>query len=146
MAYTTRTDGKPIIRWTEEMFLEHADVWLEIHERAWPQGEEQTRDLEAILVRHGVGAGARLLDAPSGFGRRAVGLAEEGFDVTAVDANAMGIEAASTQIPRVIASRLRFRHADRESLPGSEADPFDAILSLDHPLGREDGARPAARH
>lgn len=52
MAYTTRTDGKPIVHWTEELFLEHADVWLEIHERTWLLGEEQARDLEAILAPH----------------------------------------------------------------------------------------------
>lgn len=31
-----------MVHWTEELFLEHADVWLEIHERE-PVGAERRK-------------------------------------------------------------------------------------------------------
>ncbi|MGQ0796624.1 MAG: class I SAM-dependent methyltransferase [Methanobacteriota archaeon] len=99
----------------------------------------EPKAIAALLAEEGVPYGGKLLDVPCGIGRRAVGLAEEGFDVTAVDANATGIEAASGRIPPGLASRLRFRHDDRPSLPRLEDARFDAVLSLDHPIGRGDG-------
>lgn len=81
--------------------------------------------------------GAHLLDAPCGIGRRAVGLAEAGFDVTAVDPNEMAINAAKERTPSAIADRLHFIAAPHDALPGLAAGTrFDAILCLDHALGR----------
>ncbi|HYR80760.1 MAG TPA: methyltransferase domain-containing protein [Thermoplasmata archaeon] len=97
-------------------------------------------DVEAIrtfLEEEGVAHGAHLLDVPCGIGRRAVGLAEAGFEVTAVDPNEMGIAAATERIPDALVKRLHFATASRDSLPGLAAGTrFDAILCLDHALGR----------
>ncbi len=97
-------------------------------------------DVEAIrmfLEGEGIAHGAHLLDVPCGIGRRAVGLAEAGFEVTAVDPNEMGIAAATERIPDAVVSRLHFASAPRDSLPGLPAEArFDAILCLDHALGR----------
>ena len=97
-------------------------------------------DVEAIrmfLEEEGVVHGAHLLDVPCGIGRRAVGLAEAGFEVTAVDPNEMGIAAATERIPDAVANRLHFATAPRDSLPGLPSGTrFEAILCLDHALGR----------
>src|SRR5437867_11740652 len=97
-------------------------------------------DVEAIrmfLEEEGVAHGAHLLDVPCGIGRRAVGLAEAGFEVTAVDPNEMGIAAATERIPDALVKRLHFATASRHSLPGLPAGTrFEAILCLDHALGR----------
>src|SRR5213594_1266655 len=50
--------------WTEDLFLRHPEVFLAVHENAWSKGEEQARDLNAILERFGVPAGGQILDAP----------------------------------------------------------------------------------
>src|SRR5438876_11095124 len=81
--------------------------------------------------------GAHLLDVPCGIGRRAVGLAESGFEVTAVDPNEIGIAAAKERIAGPIADRLHLASASRDTMPGLPAGTrFDAILCLDHALGR----------
>src|SRR6266704_7016755 len=97
-------------------------------------------DVEAIrtfLEEEGVAHEAHLLDVPCGIGRRAVGLAEAGFEGTAVDPNEMGIAAATERIPDALVKRLHFATASRDSLPGLAAGTrFEAILCLDHALGR----------
>lgn len=92
-------------------------------------------EIAAFLERHGVPAGGRLLDAPCGIGRRALGLAEHGYRVTGLDANEIGIEAARTRVPPPVRERLRYEARPREAWPG-EPGPFDAVLCLDHALGR----------
>src|SRR5947208_5547724 len=85
--------------------------------------------------------GADVLDVPCGIGRRAVGLAESGFEVTAVDPNEVGIAAAKERIAGAIADRLHLASVPRDTMPGLPAGTrFDAILCLDHALGRESTA------
>ncbi len=105
-----------------------------------PQFEE-IEAIRAFLQAEGIASSARLLDVPCGIGRRAVGLAESGYEVVAVDSNEVGIAAAKGRVPRSIADRLRFVSTPREVLPGLPTEAtFDAILSLDHALGRGPGA------
>jgi len=94
-----------------------------------------------FLEEEGIVPGAHVLDVPCGIGRRAIGLAEAGFEVTAVDPNEMGIAAAIERIPGAVANRLHFATAPRDALPGLTAETrFDVILCLDHALGRESTA------
>ncbi|HYT16940.1 MAG TPA: methyltransferase domain-containing protein [Thermoplasmata archaeon] len=98
---------------------------------------EDVESIRMFLQQERIAPGARLLDVPCGIGRRALGLAEAGFDVTAVDPNEMAIHAAKERIPDSITDRLHFMAAPRDALPGLEAGArFDAILCLDHALGR----------
>ncbi|MGQ0796625.1 MAG: SAM-dependent methyltransferase [Methanobacteriota archaeon] len=122
-----------MVHWTEEMFIEHADVWLEIHERAWPHGEEQAKDLAAILARHGVGAGAGILDAPCGIGRHATHLAKLGFRTVGVDLSPAFVERAGTKAREAgVTGRARFVVGDLRRLGGAlrGEPPFDAALNL----------------
>ena len=97
-------------------------------------------DVEAIrmfLQKEGIALGAHLLDAPCGIGRRAIGLAESGYEITAIDTNEIGIAAAKERIPSAIANRLHLAAVPRDAMPGLPAGTrFDAILCLDHALGR----------
>ena len=98
---------------------------------------EEVEAIVAFLQREDVAPGARLLDVPCGIGRRAVGLAEAGYHVTAVDPNDVGIAAARARIPHGLGDRLIFAATPRETLPGLLPEgTFDAILCLDHALGR----------
>jgi SAM-dependent methyltransferase len=98
---------------------------------------EETESIRAFLQDEGIATGARLLDVPCGIGRRAVGLAEAGYVVVAVDPNEVGIAAAKRRVPPAIADRLTLTSAPRETLPGLPPDTtFDAVLCLDHALGR----------
>jgi len=102
---------------------------------------EEAENIRAFLQEEGIAPGARLLDVPCGIGRRATGLAEAGYEVVAVDPNEIGIAAAKGRVPPAIADRLTFASAPRETLPGLRSDAtFDAVLCLDHALGRGPGS------
>ena len=102
---------------------------------------EDVESIRMFLQEEQIMPGAHLLDVPCGIGRRAVGLAESGFEVTAVDPNEVGIAAAKERIAGAIADRLHLASASRDTMPGLPAGTrFDAILCLDHALGRESTA------
>src|SRR2546430_7214346 len=108
---------------------------------------EDVESTRMFLREERIAPGAHLLDVPCGIGRRAVGLAEAGFDVTAVDPNEMAIHAAKERIPASIADRLHFAAAPPDVLPGLAAGSrFDAILCLDHALGRRPMAERSEEH
>src|SRR5216117_703722 len=67
---------------------------------------EDVESIRMFLQEERIMPGAHLLDVPCGIGRRAVGLAESGFEVTAVDPNEIGIAAAKERIAGPIADRL----------------------------------------
>src|SRR2546425_2586143 len=102
---------------------------------------EEAENIRAFLQEEGIAAGARLLDVPCGIGRRATGLAEAGYEVVAVDPNEIAIAAAKGRVPTAIANRLTFASAPRETLPALPSNAtFDAVLCLDHALGRGPGS------
>src|SRR2546425_13245881 len=93
---------------------------------------EDVESIRMFLLEERIAPGAHLLDVPCGIGRRALGLAEAGFDVTAVDPNEMAIHAAKERIPDSTAARLHFGSVPRDALPGLSPGPrFDGSLSLD---------------
>lgn len=94
-------------------------------------------EIAAFLAAAGVAPGARILDAPCGIGRRAHGLAERGYLVTAVDANPVAMEALRRRAPKESGGRLDCRSAAREAMPGlPPGEAFDVLLCLDHAIGR----------
>ncbi len=99
--------------------------------------DAEMEDLLAFLSGAGVRPPARILDVPCGIGRRAYRLAEQGYRVTAVDANDVAITALRRRAPKRAQGRLECRPAPRDALPGlPPADTYDAILCLDHAVGR----------
>ncbi len=98
---------------------------------------EEVEAIVAFLQRESIDPGAHLLDVPCGIGRRAVGLAEAGYRVIAVDPNEVGIAGAKARVPTAAGDRLTLAAAPRETLPGRPPEEaFDAVLCLDHALGR----------
>jgi SAM-dependent methyltransferase len=98
----------------------------------------EAEEIARFLQESGARAGARLLDAPCGLGRRAHGLAERGFLVTAVDPNEVAIQALRKRAGRSLADRLEYRSAPPASFPGlAPTERFDAILCLDHAISRD---------
>src|SRR3989475_12397959 len=97
---------------------------------------EDVESIRMFLPEDGIAPGAHLLDVPCGIGRRALGLAEAGFDVPAVDPNEMAIHAAKERIPDSIADRLHFVSVPRDALHGLVAGTrLEAILCLVHIIG-----------
>ena len=80
----------------------------------------------------GVEPPAEILDAPGGFGRHAIPLAEAGFRVTVVDRSPVQLEegrrrASDAEWPRWV-------HADFRELPFEDSS-FDAVLNLFSSIG-----------
>src|SRR2546427_3969415 len=128
--------------WTEELFLRHPEVFLAIHEHAWSTGEEQARDLHAILERFGVPADGRIIDAPWGIGRHAPRLAKIGYQTVGLDLPPVFVARATELATREgLAGRATFQVGDlrrlTESVPAT-APPFDAALNLWTSLGYYD--------
>lgn len=125
--------------WTEDLFLRHPEAFLAIHEQAWERGEEQARDLKAVLDRYGVPPAGRILDAPCGIGRHATRLAGMGYRVVGVDLAPAYVNRASRLAAQSqVGERATYLVGDlrrlSEAAPSTEA-PFDAALNLWTSLG-----------
>lgn len=128
--------------WTDELFLRHGGVFRAVHEYGWSYGEEQARDLHAILERFGVGASGRLLDAPCGIGRHATRLAKLGYRVVGMDLSPDYVSRAQELAEQEgVADRVTYLVGDlrrlRDAVP-KEAAPFDAAMNAWTSLGYYD--------
>ncbi|MCZ7537961.1 MAG: class I SAM-dependent methyltransferase [Acidimicrobiia bacterium] len=89
--------------------------------------EDGSRAEAFVAVRlAGVSPGARILDAPCGFGRHAIPLAEAGFDVVGLDFSESLLAEARRRMGRAGPELV---HGDLRALPFAEAS-FDRPLSL----------------
>ena len=123
--------------WTEQLFLEHSDIFLRIHESALDKAEGQAHQVMGILERGNIRAPASILDAPCGIGRHDVHLAKSGYRVTGLDfvpeflerARRLAVETGSA--PEFVRGDLR---EVRGVLRGREGT-FSAVLNLWTSLG-----------
>src|SRR2546428_13275434 len=128
--------------WTEDLFLRHPEVFLTVHENAWSTGEEQARDLRAILERFGVPPGGRILDVPCGIGRHSTRLAKVGYRTVGVDLSPVLVSRA-TELARQegVADRATYHFGDlrrlAETVPATD-EPCDAAHNLSTSSGFSD--------
>ena len=129
----------PEEHWTRQLFLDHDEIFLRIHEHGWEAGEAQARDLKAILDRFGVPEGGRVLDVPCGIGRHATRLAKIGYRTLGLDLSAAYVRHAQELAEREgVADRARYRVGDMRELGRSVPEderPFDAAMNLWTSLG-----------
>jgi SAM-dependent methyltransferase len=125
--------------WTEDLFVGHDEIFLRIHEHGWAAGQEQARDLGAVLDRFGVRGGGRILDVPCGIGRHATRLAKMGYHVLGLDLSPAYIRRAQELAEgEGVSDRARFRVGDMRALGSAVPEgerPFDAALNLWTSLG-----------
>ncbi len=126
-------------QWTEDLFVFHDEIFLRIHEHGWAAGEEQARDLKAVLDRFGVAEGGRILDVPCGIGRHSTRLAKMGYHVLGVDLSPAYVRRAQELAEgEGVLSRAQFRVGDMRDLERAVPEderPFDAALNLWTSLG-----------
>jgi SAM-dependent methyltransferase len=103
-------------------------------------GQDVTEDALAAAALAGVEPPAEILDAPTGFGRHSVPLAQAGFRVTGVDRSAVQLEEARRRAGE--ADWPELAQADFRELPFEDGS-FDAVLNLFSSIGYrgEDGDR-----
>ena len=95
--------------------------------------ERTARETDALWTVLGLHAGARLLDAPCGYGRLSQPLAARGAHVLGVDQSAPMIAHAERNRDGIGGDRLRYRHHDLRA-PLDE-DGFDAAINIFSSLG-----------
>ncbi len=129
----------PEDHWTKQLFVDHDEVFLRIHEHGWAAGEEQARDLKALFDRFGVPEGARILDVPCGIGRHATRLAKMGYRTLGLDLSGAYVRRAQELAEREgVADRAAYRVGDMRDLPAAVPPgerPFDVALNLWTSLG-----------
>jgi SAM-dependent methyltransferase len=108
-------------------FDEH---YLLTHGQSHSADDSRAEALAATRLA-GVSPGARILDAPCGFGRHAIPLAEAGFDVVGLDFSEPLLAEARSRLGQGGPELVR---GDLRALP-FEAASFDAVLCLYNSLG-----------
>lgn len=125
--------------WTEQLFLDHSEVFLQIHEHGWGPGEEQTIALKALFDHFGVPQGGRVLDVPCGIGRHSTRLAKMGYRSLGLDLSPVYVKRAEELAQREgVADRATFRVGDMRALAASVQEderPFDVAMNLWTSLG-----------
>ncbi len=125
--------------WTQELFLDHSEIFLAIHEAAWAAGDGQARDLKALFDRFGVPAAGRILDVPCGIGRHSTRLAKMGYRTLGLDLSPAYV-ARAEELARQegVADRAIYRVGDMRELARSvreDEGPFDVAMNLWTSLG-----------
>lgn len=120
--------------WTERLFVEHDEVFLQIHEHGWAAGEGQARDLKAVFDRYGVPSDGRILDVPCGIGRHATRLAGLGYRTVGVDLSPAYVRRARELAEREgVADRADYLVGDMRDLLSAVPEgmrPFDAAMNV----------------
>ena len=125
--------------WTDQLFLDHSEIFLQIHEHGWADGEEQSRELKALLDRFGVATGASILDVPCGIGRHSTRLARMGYRTLGLDLSPGYVRRAQERAREEgVADRATYRVGDMRDLGRSvshDERPFDVAMNLWTSLG-----------
>jgi SAM-dependent methyltransferase len=119
--------------------MEEPDHWDELFDEIYSttyelnlRERDSAGEAAAAAKLAGVEPPAEILDAPGGFGRHSIPLAEAGYRVTSVDRSAVQQDKGRRLAGE--AERLRWVHADFRELP-LENESFDAVLCLFTSIG-----------
>jgi ubiquinone/menaquinone biosynthesis C-methylase UbiE len=112
----------------DELFDE---VYLSTHSSRFEEVDSAEEALAAAKLA-GIEPPAEILDAPAGFGRHSIPLAEAGFRVTAADRSAVQLDEGRRRAGD--AEWPRFTQADFRELPFEE-ESFDAVVNLFTSIG-----------
>jgi SAM-dependent methyltransferase len=102
------------------------DAYFHLHDSFFPE-ELSRAEVAAIVELLGLHHGARILDAPCGWGRHSTLLADAGYDV-------FGADLSLDLLGRATASAARYVAADIRALPFADAS-FDAVANVFTSLG-----------
>ncbi len=126
--------------WIEKLFVERADIYMEIMNSMWSEGEAIAKGIAEILKRYGLSSG-KVLELYSGNGRVAIPLARMGYDVLGVDFSLPFITDAREKAKRYgVEDRVRFAVADARRIDEEIHEKFDAFVIVATSLGYYDGS------
>lgn len=124
--------------WTEEFFLDKADLWLERMNYAWKHAPKTAGSIVRILKKHGIPKG-KILEVCCGNGRICLNLAKRGYHVRGVDISPLYIEDAKRRAQKTgVGARTKFMRGDMRAIERSVKGRYDAVLSIWTAIGYYD--------
>ncbi len=129
--------------WTEELFIDAADLYGLDLEMGIAKAREDVPGIVSIFSVFGVHQGALVLDVPCGIGRYSVELADKGYEVVGVDLSPPFIDRAKEIAEkRDVADKCDFSVGDMRRIGDVLKGPerFDVVLIIFTSLGYYDEA------
>ncbi|MCT9095506.1 bifunctional 2-polyprenyl-6-hydroxyphenol methylase/3-demethylubiquinol 3-O-methyltransferase UbiG [Haloarchaeobius sp. HME9146] len=115
--------------WTEEMFVDHPEVFAVTMRQRVDDAAEQVEQLLALVGEHGV-VPETALDVACGIGRHAVELADAGVSVRGVDISPHYVETARERAADAdVADRATFEVGDMRDL-GTVEGEYDLVTNM----------------
>jgi ubiquinone/menaquinone biosynthesis C-methylase UbiE len=118
------TGSQPERAWWRAGYFD--DAYFQLHDSFFPE-ELSRAEVAAMIELLGLHHGARILDAPCGWGRHATLFADAGFDVVGADLSLDLLRRAPVAAGRYVAADIR-------ALPFADAS-FDAVANVFTSLG-----------
>lgn len=127
------------LSWVQKVFIDRADLYLEIMNSTWSEGEQIARSIAELLSENGLDSG-RILEAFCGNGRVAIPLALQGYEVLGFDISLPFIQDARQKAENYrVSDRAKFIVSDaREIDKVIRGELFDAIIIVSTSLGYYD--------
>jgi SAM-dependent methyltransferase len=128
--------------WTEELFEDNPELFLDILRQLNPQAQAEVRDILGLLETHGYRP-KRVLDLNCGIGRHSIELGKRGIEVLGTDLSSAYIKIAEKRVRKLkLHDKVRFKVADMRRIRSalSAEKPFDGILCLWTSFGFYDDA------
>ncbi|RDD52837.1 MAG: class I SAM-dependent methyltransferase [Candidatus Korarchaeota archaeon NZ13-K] len=127
------------LSWVQKVFIDRADLYLEIMNSTWSEGEQIARSIAELLRDNGLDSG-RVLEAFCGNGRVAIPLALQGYDVLGFDISLPFIQDARLKAERYrVSERARFVVSDAREIDATlRGESFDAVVIVSTSLGYYD--------
>jgi 2-polyprenyl-3-methyl-5-hydroxy-6-metoxy-1,4-benzoquinol methylase len=119
-------------KWTNKLFVEHADLFLKMLNQRWALTEELASGMAKLLADHGIASGS-VLDLCCGNGRISIRLAKKGFKVVGVDmSEALLRDARKKAKEHKVSNSVTFLQGDvrrlKKILKGVK-QPFDVVVN-----------------
>lgn len=124
------------LSWVQRVFVERADLYIEIMDWMWSEGEQIAKSIARILRENGLDSG-KVLDVFCGNGRVAIPLALEGYEVVGIDISLPFVNDAKHKAEKYrVSERTRFLVSDAREIDKVLKDErFDAIIIVSTSLG-----------
>jgi SAM-dependent methyltransferase len=124
--------------WTEDFFLDKAELWLTRMNAAWKHAPKTTGSIVRILKKNGMPKG-RILEVCCGNGRICINLAKRGYRVTGVDISPLYMEDAKRRARKSgVGTRTKFIRGDMRRLEKAVKGSYDAVLNIWTAIGYYD--------
>lgn len=127
------------LSWIQKVFIDRADLYLEIMNSSWSEGEQIAKSIADLLRENGLESG-RVLEAFCGNGRVAIPLALQGYEVLGFDISLPFIQDARQKAENYrISDRVKFIVSDAREIDSKlKGEVFDAIIIVSTSLGYYD--------